>query len=1003
MRAATGAAAGIARAALACLLALCSFWAQAAPRTEPAPLLNDRQVLIVSPYGQGLAGIDGYISAVTATLVGAGISRDHIHVEYLDLGRHPDAAYRGQLRGLMLAKYGAHRIDAVFALTQPALDFLLRDVPGIAAAAPLLAVRAYAGAAAPGRTVVEIGQHIDYDTLFAQAFALFPETRQVMLFVGDSDDDRHELAAMRSALARLARPIAVSDTSALTLAQAREQVAHLPKGAIVLDYGMLRDRSGQTYAAFETRAAIARAASVPSFVVYDIQLGGNGALGGHVFSIVADAARAARRALDLMRGDSGTRGAVMREAFRQVPMYDWTQLRRWGADLDVLPPDTVFVNRPPTLWDQYRALVLGTGCVVLALSVLAAALAWQVKRKTRAERALLRSEERYRNVVERAPEAIVVVDPATQRIVEHNSKAERIFGRNRQALRSLSLADLFTLPEQPVDALAEGIAANAQRALAGESVVIERTILRPDGERTICEIWLSRLADKEGDDDGQLLRASFIDISARRRAEAALESYRHDLERLVDERTAALTITLDQARAANRAKSVFLSNMSHEIRTPMNAILGYAQLLTRMPDAGGVRQEYALAIAQSGETLLSLIDSVLEMSRIEAGNATLALGRVDLHALLSDIRTVCAPKAAGKGLAFEIDTGSGLPRFVAADAVKLRQVFMSPIDNAIKFTQHGHVRAVVQGRPAPDGGMELILDVEDTGPGIEPGERARVFEAFEQGPSMQGKGGPGLGMAISREFAQMMRGDVALQRTGPDGTVVRCKVIVHAIHDDDAAPAGPLRLIDGAPQPRILIVDDVASNRAILKAMLENAGLRDVRELDAGSEVCGVAAAWNADLVLLDQRMPGMDGLSVVRSLRAQTATRGVRVVMVTASVFDSERLAAFEAGADGFIGKPLREHEVLAEIGRLCPAVRLVPVTTPASAAVPAGAPEPIDDAVAVRLAELIEAGDALQFERCLAEELRETHPVAYRQLLDLVQKFDYARILALLMPETP
>jgi CheY-like chemotaxis protein len=124
---------------------------------------------------------------------------------------------------------------------------------------------------------------------------------------------------------------------------------------------------------------------------------------------------------------------------------------------------------------------------------------------------------------------------------------------------------------------------------------------------------------------------------------------------------------------------------------------------------------------------------------------------------------------------------------------------------------------------------------------------------------------------------------------------------------------------------------------------------------------------------------------------------------MVTASVFDSERLAAFEAGADGFIGKPLREHEVLAEIGRLCPAVRLVPVTTPASAAVPAGAPEPIDDAVAVRLAELIEAGDALQFERCLAEELRETHPVAYRQLLDLVQKFDYARILALLMPETP
>ena len=156
-----------------------------------------------------------------------------------------------------------------------------------------------------------------------------------------------------------------------------------------------------------------------------------------------------------------------------------------------------------------------------------------------------------------------------------------------------------------------------------------------------------------------------------------------------------------------------------------------------------------------------------------------------------------------------------------------------------------------------------------------------------------------------------------------------------------------------------------------------------------------------ADLVLLDRRMPDMEGLAVLAALRAHPATRAVRVVIVTASVFEEDRRAVFEAGADGFIGKPLRERDVLAEVARLCPGLQLddaVPAAVPvASDAIP----EPINRALAVRLAELIEAGDALRFERCLAEELRDTHPIVYRQLLDLVQKFDYARILALLMPE--
>lgn len=995
---------GMRLARAAAVLALWSAcWSTVAAGAAPAKSPADYQVLMVSPYGQGLLGVDQYIRIATDSLVRAGLRSDNIHVEYLDLDRHSDPAYREMMRRLMRLKHGGRRIDAVFTLTQPALDFMLHDVPDVAPDAPLLAVRAETAAVPPGRHVVQLAQRFDYDTEFAQALALFPRTRQVLIFIGDIDDDRRELAAMHASLARLAPGLVVSDTSKMTLEQARDRVARLPDDAIVIDFGMRRDRAGRDYAAFETRTMIARAASVPAFQLYDIELGHNGTVGGDVFSVYSDATHAARLAFDIMRGAVEPATPVSQRGFGQMPIYDWAQLRRWGADPDVLPSSTVFVNRPPTLWSQYRPFVLAAGGVFLVLAGLVAALAWQVRRKTRAERAYQRSEVRYRNLVERAPEAIVVYDTESQRIIEHNSKAEQLFGRAREVLCGSTLKELFTSQQQPADALADSIAENTRLALAGQAVIAERTVVRADGTSVICQIWLSRLSDDDDDHRScKLLRASLVDISARRRAEAALQEYRLDLERLVEERTAALSVALDQARAANRAKSVFLSHMSHEIRTPMNAVLGYAQLLARMPRLDATAHEHAQAIVHSGEHLLGLIDSVLEMSRIEAGNAALALGRVDLGALLRDIRCALAPKAAAKGLEFEVEAAPDLPRVIEADGVKLRQVFLNLVGNAVKYTQRGRVRVQVTARAASGGSLRLAVEVADTGSGIAPAEQARVFEAFEQAQAGQAKGGAGLGMAISRQFARLMGGDVTLQQTGPEGTVLRFTFGARVLHEQDA-PAAALRLEEGAAQPRILVVDDVASNRAILKAMLEQAGFRALRELDRGRDVCAVAADWNADLVLLDRRMPDMEGLAVVAALRAQAATRALKVVMVTASVFEEDRRAAFEAGVDGFIGKPLREREVLAEIARLCAGVRLSADTAAPVADAGAGAapPEPIERALAVRLAELIEAGDALRFERCLAEELRETHPVAYRQLLDLVQKFDYARILALLMPE--
>ena len=512
-----------------------------------------------------------------------------------------------------------------------------KEVPDVATGTPLLAVRANAnaGASAHGRTLLALDEHVDYDTLFTQALALFPRTRQVLIFTDDlpertqraGRDARLAGAAAAAAGRRRHQPAvarggarAGGGTRAGRDRDRRRHAPRPPRQPLRAVRDPRPDRAGRGGHRHSRCTTSSWARTAPSAVT--------------VFGMRTEAAKAAALALDLIRGEAMPATPEGQREFRQAPVYDWSQLRRWGADLDALPPDATLLNRPPTLWSQYRLPVLGAGAVVLVLAALTLALAVQVRRKTRAERALQRSEERYRNLVERAPEAIVVYDPASQRIIEHNSKAEQLFGRSRESLHTATLTELFGAA--PRDSRRHGRHHRGQYpARAGRrdrGVRAQRARSRTAAACSAncgCRACPTSTATAPAS-----CFASAWSTSARAAApRLALQDYRLDLERLVEERTAALSVALEQARAANRAKSAFLSNMSHEIRTPMNAVLGYAQLLARMDQLAPTAREHATAIVQSGEQLLGLIDSVLEMSRIEAGSATLTLERVDLDAL----------------------------------------------------------------------------------------------------------------------------------------------------------------------------------------------------------------------------------------------------------------------------------------------------------------------------------------------------------------------------------
>ncbi|MBI1892227.1 MAG: response regulator [Burkholderiales bacterium] len=970
------------------------------------PSQNSPKVLILSAFGQGWPGVDTYINTLVGTLKSTGFSGNDIFVEYLDLGRNAGPEYRLAQKRLLTAKYQKRRINLVFTLLQPALNFLLLDTPELVPDAPVVAVLGEVTPNLPrGRhRFVQIAQDLDYQASLKQALSLFPSTRRVVLVSGTSEEEIKSLAKMRAALALWRDKIAFTDTTGLSIEEAERHVAALPPQTIIFNLGVRRDKTGRNFVPAEALEKIARKANAPIFVLYDIGIG-SGHTGGYIFSIKNEGVRAATVAFEIVNGTFALNEPITRLNAEQISMYDWQQLERWSADPDKLPRDTIFINRPPTLWGQYRNTVLATAGAFLLLTLLIASLMWQIRRKALAEEALVASQERYRTLVEEAPEAILVYDADLQRIIELNSKAERLFERSREDLLQIELRQLYA-PISAGDAmLKHSIEENAQRALGGESLVFERTVRTKSGRDIPCQIWLARLPAK----GRNLLRASIIDITDRKNAEAELRSHRQRLEEQVAERTAALSVALTQAQAASRAKSTFLSHMSHEIRTPMNAILGYTQLMERMPELTGKLKDYAAVIARSGDHLMALINDVLEMSKIEAGGVTLSRDNFNIRAMLKDIDSMFKMRAFEKGLKLDFGIDDSVPENLCADATKVRQVLVNILGNAIKFTDDGGIKVAVSARKEEGPKIFVGIIVTDTGPGIPEHEQAKVFEAFEQTESGNRKGGTGLGMAISRQYARMMDGDVSLQSSTGKGTAVRFSFIGlpgegTSIENEQIETGRVAALAQDSVQPKILIVDDIESNRDILRLMLSGIGISAIREEAGGKDLAAVVDEWRPDIVLMDRRMPGIDGLAATRMIRALPKGNEVRIIMVSAGAFEEERRLAFAAGIDGFVGKPFREQEIFAEIQRVFPAIvyRYENETTSArngngDLSVDLGG---LDGALAAELMGLIENGDVLRFEKCLDERLREQQPYVYERLHELVQRFDYARILALLKP---
>jgi len=386
-----------------------------------------------------------------------------------------------------------------------------------------------------------------------------------------------------------------------------------------------------------------------------------------------------------------------------------------------------------------------------------------------------------------------------------------------------------------------------------------------------------------------------------------------------------ILLAKEAAETAARVKAEFLANMSHEIRTPLNAILGFTEILENEIKENNLKQHLS-AISSSGKTLLTLINDILDLSKIEAGKFELQYQPVNLRILFNEMKQIFAWKVEKKELDFIIEIDEKLPNALILDEIRLRQILLNLIGNAVKFTEKGYIKLHVSElfTKSNHSTLNLIFTVEDTGIGISSNQKKLIFEAFRQhnGQSSSKYGGTGLGLAITTRLVEMMNGKVSVESKIGKGSVF--KVVLRNIAvgsiDEEIERKKEVDLTSVKfEKALILVVDDVMQNRAVVKEFLLSEGF-SVIEAENGKIAVELTKKNHPDFIFMDLKMPEMSGYEATRILKGDAKFKDIPIVALTASILQEDEKDIYAAGCDGYLLKPVTKKELLNELIRFLP-----------------------------------------------------------------------------------
>jgi PAS domain S-box-containing protein len=599
------------------------------------------------------------------------------------------------------------------------------------------------------------------------------------------------------------------------------------------------------------------------------------------------------------------------------------------------------------------------------------------------ERELRRQKNYFESLFINSPIAIMTSD-LQSKVVTWNPMAEKMFGYRQEEAIGRFVDDLVATDPN----IREQAELYTRELLATERIQVTAKRTRKDGTLVDVEV-LAMPAIVDGE------KVGYIGIY-------------YDISELLQARR--------EAEAANQAKSIFLANMSHELRTPLNAILGFTQLMDGDSNLTSGQQENLKIINQSGEHLLALVNDVLDMSKIEAGQVKLRQKPFDLYQLMDSLEEIFRFQTEKKGLDLDFQVAGEVPRFVISDEGKLRQVLNNLIGNALKFTRQGGIRLQFSATPVGSAKNELHFDVYDTGPGIAPEDMEAVFDPFVQAASTsdsqatQTPEGTGLGLSISRRFARLMGGDITVSSKYGEGSHFSFYMSAGIPEFEEVLEAAPKRDVIGLepdqPVYRILVVEDRETNRRFLVKLLQQAGF-EVQEAANGQEALDCWVSWQPHLIWMDMRMPVMNGREATRRIKSMPGGESVAIIALTATAFDEEREQIMMDGCDDFVCKPFRVEEIFEMLEKHLKVRFIYEKET-----IPAAEAERLERSSSSECAEILanqspkwidelqQATQRADMFRILEliEQIRDQDPELARLLTEYSERYEYQEILDLI-----
>lgn len=612
-----------------------------------------------------------------STLEAGGVPGGNIHFEMLELTRDHSREYQERLAGWLRGKYGSMRVEVIVTVDELAQDFLVGYGQDLCPGTPAITVLAPTRLTqpVPGRRTIQIQAQADFKDTLEAALRLFPSTKQVYLVAGTMPVDRLWLSQAREALAPYAGRLRIEYSDSPVYEEVEQKIASLPRDALVMYICFYRDATGRRFVPADAVKNFARAASVPVFGVYDTPLG-QGVLGGIMFSYGQEGTRAGRLALDTLSGRPVFDAPLQVLACMVKPMFDWNQLKRWNAMGGPFPEGSAFINRPPPLWDHHKGQVVGAAASLAALAGLSIALLVLNRRRKAAEQAALLNEARFRAMVDQAPEAIIVTDLDDGVTVHANANALNLFGFEK--ISQLDSRHDFFLENQPDGRPArESMEEHREAALAGGEVVFERAMRDVHGQERVCEVRLVRLPS----DGHRLVRTSWIDITGRKQAEAALE-------------------------ASLKEKEILLREIHHRVKNNLQIISSLLYL-----------QEQELDSPDALDALATSRGRVLSMALIhEQLYKTQDFARIDLADYLGGfIPRLISTYKDGRDISFVSDLA---PIALTIDQANPFCLIVNElVTNAVKHAFKGRDRGTIRASATTEKGIVTFL-LEDDGSGL---------------------------------------------------------------------------------------------------------------------------------------------------------------------------------------------------------------------------------------------------------------------------------------------